>query len=487
MDARAFAAATLMVATHLLVGPADAYAATVESANFVVTAPTEGFAQQVSKAAEYYRHELAIAWLGEKLPGNWSSKCPIKCKVGQIGAGGATTFTFNDGEVFGWRMEIQGTEERILDSVLPHEVSHMIFASHFRRPLPRWADEGAATLVEHESERLRQTKLLDQVIRTSKRIPLEQLLNIKEYPKDMQDVLTLYAEGYSLADYLVQQKGEQGKAIYLKFLDDAHRHGWDAAFQTHYDTSVAAVEEKWTGWVMAGSPPIEPADGTLVAMAEEPGPLDTPATRPVAATRQTPRPVEAPPRTIREESPALSPQTVVRGQSTGELEPLPSLNRSLSPANVGAELHAPRPAELSESSMGSQPQFYAGEHRMTAQPSQPTIVEPIDTSRRRRETLASVADPRTATDSSSREDSFGQPRPISFDAPTGTAGDMTSPAPIAASGNPQEAGATNGLGPDSTGRFALPGRRDEGRTPSPRGFTPGRGSPPASARGLFSP
>ena len=104
-------------------------------------------------------------------------------------------------------MAIQGTEERILDSVLPHEISHMIFASYFRRPLPRWADEGAATLVEHESERLRQTKLLDQVIRTSKRIPLRQLLNIKEYPENMQDVLTLYAEGYSLADYLVQQKG----------------------------------------------------------------------------------------------------------------------------------------------------------------------------------------------------------------------------------------------------------------------------------------
>ena len=55
-------------------------------------------------------------------------------------------------EVFGWDMKIQGSEERVLDSVLPHEVTHTIFASHFRQPLPRWADEGACTTVEHVSE-----------------------------------------------------------------------------------------------------------------------------------------------------------------------------------------------------------------------------------------------------------------------------------------------------------------------------------------------
>lgn len=469
MDARAFAAATLIVAGC----PALLSAARFETDNFVITAPDEAFARQVGEAAEYYRHHLAIEWLGKPLPGNWSSKCPIKCKVGQIGAGGATTFTFNNGEVFGWHMSIQGTEQRILDSVLPHEVSHMIFASYFRRPLPRWADEGAATLVEHESERLRQTRLLDQVIRTSKRIPLQQLLHIKEYPKDMQDVLTLYAEGYSLADYLVQQKGENGKAIYLKFLDDAHRHGWDAAFQQHYETSVAEVEVKWTGWVMAGSPPITPADDTLLASAEQP----TPPRRDMAASAEA-ADVEAAP---------LEDVAIVRGQSTQELAPLASLNRPRrsADASAAASLAAPRPAALAPTGTGSMQM--SGEHRTTAQPRQPAVVEPIDPPRRPREQQTAVAESRTATDGWSRDDSFGHSRPISFDAPVGSPGDMTSPAPVAASDVPQEAGAANGLGPDSTGGFASPGRPDDGRTPSPRGFTPGRGGPPASARGLFSP
>src|SRR5690606_2669135 len=104
----------------------------------------------------YFRYYHAVEWLGQSLPGQWMQPCTIRCKVGNIGAGGQTTFTFQNGEVGGWDMYIQGTEERILDSVLPHEVLHTIFASHFRRPLPRWADEGAASSVEHTTEKARQ-------------------------------------------------------------------------------------------------------------------------------------------------------------------------------------------------------------------------------------------------------------------------------------------------------------------------------------------
>src|SRR5690606_9869676 len=153
--------------------------------------------------------------------------------------------------------------------------------------------------------------------------------------QDMQDVLTLYAEGYSLADYLVQQKGEHGKAIYLKFLDDAHHQGWDAAFQKHYDTTVAAVEEKWTGWVMAGSPPITPADGTMLAAAQ-------PATQqPAASPRQ--QEASAAMEVADVEAAPLEDVAIVRGQSTQELAPLASINRPRRSADEAlSSLSAPR-------------------------------------------------------------------------------------------------------------------------------------------------
>ena len=183
-----------------------------------------------------------------------------------MGAGGATTFTFDRGEVSGWNMRVQGSLERVLDSVIPHEVSHTIFASHFRRPLPRWADEGAATLIEHSSERKRQEVLLERVITTAKRIPLQQLLAMREYPTEMEKVYTLYAEGYSLANFLVQQRGPEGKGVFLQFIQDAHKHGWEHAIAKHYQyEGIAALEKEWSGWVLAGSPPRRRPEGEAIA------------------------------------------------------------------------------------------------------------------------------------------------------------------------------------------------------------------------------
>jgi hypothetical protein len=258
MDARPLRLALALSAC--LFSAQTAWGAEYRTANFVAYAPTPEFAKQVAMTAEQWRDRLAVEWLGRRLP-KWNKPCPIQVKVGQLGAGGATTFNFGSGEVYGWDMKVQGTPERILDSVVPHEVSHTIFASHFRRPLPRWADEGAATLAEHESEQRKQDLHLKQVW-NSTRIPLNSLLSMTEYPSDMRDVLTLYAEGYSLADFLVQTGG---RPKYLRFLDDAERDGWDAAITKHYAfKGVAALESRWGGWVLAGSPDIV-TPGTLVA------------------------------------------------------------------------------------------------------------------------------------------------------------------------------------------------------------------------------
>ena len=209
MEARIFPAAALLAAVVSLI-PAVSSAAGYRSANFIVEAPTQDLAEKIGKAAETYRRELAKEWIGQPMP-NWSRPCPIRAEVApNLGAGGATSFVFDRGEVFGWDMKIQGSEERILDSVLPHEVTHTIFASYFRKPLPRWADEGACTTVEHSSERKKQQDMLISFLRTGHGIAFHDMFAMKEYPAD---VLPLYAQGYSLARFLIDQGGRQ------KFLD----------------------------------------------------------------------------------------------------------------------------------------------------------------------------------------------------------------------------------------------------------------------------
>ena len=51
------------------------------------------------------------------------------------------------------RMEIRGDAKQLLNSVLPHEVTHTVLAHHFGRPVPRWADEGGSVLSENDEER----------------------------------------------------------------------------------------------------------------------------------------------------------------------------------------------------------------------------------------------------------------------------------------------------------------------------------------------
>lgn len=235
----------------LLLGTLSSIGATVRTPNFVINAPTQEFAQRVADAAEVYRRELAIEWLGKPLPGNWEHPCPVTVVVGAMGAGGKTTFNFQDGHVYGWKMEVKGSEQRILDSVLPHEINHTIFASHFRRPLPRWADEGAASLIEDESERNQLRHIHSRVMGTRRKIALKTLLEIKQYPQDQQELLTLYAEGHSLADYLIQRAGKQE---YIRLMTLANETKWDAALKAVYGyRSIDALEQEWDQWVMAGS------------------------------------------------------------------------------------------------------------------------------------------------------------------------------------------------------------------------------------------
>jgi hypothetical protein len=225
-------------------------AASYRTTNFIVQARSPQFAKQVGDLAEHYRRNLAIEWLGQELP-RWGDPCPITVEAApNLGAGGATSFMFDRHHPFGWTMSIQGSEERILDSVLPHEVTHTIFATHFGAPLPRWADEGACTTVEHVSERAKQQRLLLEFLQTNRGIPFNRMFAMTEYP---HDILPLYSQGHSLAQYLIAQGGKR------KFIDFVGRgmqnSRWDDAVMEFYGfRDLSDLQVTWVDWVGSGSP-----------------------------------------------------------------------------------------------------------------------------------------------------------------------------------------------------------------------------------------
>jgi hypothetical protein len=147
-------------------------------------------------------------------------------------------------------MEIQGSRERLLDSVLPHEVTHTIFATHFGGPLPRWADEGACTTVEHSSERKKQELWLIRFLKTERGIPFNHMFAMTEYPGD---IMPLYSQGYSVARFLIAQGG---KRKFVEFVGAGLSHGnWNEAVRSYYAyPSLGDFQTDWVEWVIAGSP-----------------------------------------------------------------------------------------------------------------------------------------------------------------------------------------------------------------------------------------
>ena len=107
-------------------------------------------AREVAVAAEQFRKQLADQWLGYQLQ-PWFLFIRVHA-AGHLGAGGVTSFVFVDNIPQQWQMTLQGMRAN-LDSCCPMKSVMQCFKTLPGRPLPRWADEGACTTVEHSSKR----------------------------------------------------------------------------------------------------------------------------------------------------------------------------------------------------------------------------------------------------------------------------------------------------------------------------------------------
>lgn len=247
--------------------------------NFIVSAPDQQLASQIGFAAEKYRRDLAMEWLGKEIP-DWPQPCVITAAINSQ-AFGETSFSFagrrgQKTRPFDFVMKVNGSRERILDSVLPHEVSHTIFATHFGQPLPRWADEGACTTVEHISERRKNHQMLIEFLTTDRGIPFNQMFAMKNYPRD---ILPLYAQGYSVCRFLIQRGG---KRKFIRFMDDGlAKSDWNGAVARNYQIKdLSQLQVQWLEWVKTGCPAPQSSQTRLVS---------TPVSKQADQTRRVPQ------------------------------------------------------------------------------------------------------------------------------------------------------------------------------------------------------
>lgn len=225
----------------------------VRSQNFIIFASSPQWAEQVAQAAEQQRKDLAIYWLGQELP-PWPEPCPVHVQsAANLLAGGETRFSLLPRGAGNWMMSVQGTPERILDSVLPHEITHTIFASYFAplgKYVPRWADEGACTTVEHVSEKVKHTQHLQNFLRTGFGLPFNRMFTLKEYP---DPILPLYAQGHSVVQFLIDQGGPRK---FISFIETGMQtDDWTHSLREHYDyQTIGELQTLWNQWIVDGSP-----------------------------------------------------------------------------------------------------------------------------------------------------------------------------------------------------------------------------------------
>lgn len=228
---------------------------TFSSENFRVTAPDRMLAQQLAKALDQAFEELSVTWLGRKTSPLRKDCLVTVTEVGG-GAGATTNFIFDRGQVFDFKMDVRGTVEKLNYDIARHEVTHMLMAEYFKEPIPRWADEGAATIAESFIERRKMQIQLKIVMADKRDVSLENLFAVDEYPADL---MPLYSQGHSLTAFLVAQggAGTEGRRKFLRLIEDLcdkQVADYEAVAKHYGYPTISDLETAWRSWVGAGEP-----------------------------------------------------------------------------------------------------------------------------------------------------------------------------------------------------------------------------------------
>jgi RNA polymerase sigma factor (sigma-70 family) len=249
--------------------------AAIEVVNFAVECSEPRSACVVAEMAELQRKQIAERWLGKELP-NWGRPCTIQVtitpepdfakgasKTSEFGLSlhntkGVTSMTFQ-GDNVGLSMTLEGPLDRLLADTLPREVTHAVLATHFGKPVPRWADEGIAIMNESPEDQNRYMHKAWDLLAGDRTMKLKNLLPMREYPNDRESMLLLkgnpwlfYVQGYSLTRFLVERKE---RATLLGFVKDGMVGDWNKAAMKHYGfRDLDEMEETWKKESSKGMP-----------------------------------------------------------------------------------------------------------------------------------------------------------------------------------------------------------------------------------------
>lgn len=221
-----------------------------ETTNFrILHKQPKQLVDKVGKVAEETRLNLQNRWFGEECL-DFDGKCSIylhsdkKKYTDKAGLANALGHT----RTFSWGRDIQSRsihlpaqQDKMLEDVLPHEISHSVLAVRLQGRTPRWADEGMAMLAETPGAVRECLIRLPQYKRDHALFGIEILMNTEE--AEHFQSLEYYSQSTSLVQYLSKLKGAQ---TFVSFLQTSIAKDYPTALKQHYDISgYSDLQKRW--------------------------------------------------------------------------------------------------------------------------------------------------------------------------------------------------------------------------------------------------
>lgn len=180
---------------------------------------------------EKYRTKFYKEFVPEVKIEDWKNKTTLEIVPGK--AQGETNYEKPED---GFRIKISGSVDLMQNCILPHEIMHCVFASYVKGHIPRWADEGYASIVE--------PKRPPYPIKT--KWPFKIIMNQKDYP---EDVYSYYGQSSNMTEWLVNLKG---RIVFRDFINEfcTSDQDWEPLLDKYY--GFKTYQEAQRHWEMGG-------------------------------------------------------------------------------------------------------------------------------------------------------------------------------------------------------------------------------------------
>ncbi len=217
-------------------------------------------AERIAALCEQSRQALRERWLGTTTTSEWTPKCDVflypngaefqRLTRWPAEMWGVADLQVGDGKVWLRHLYVRTDDEKRLDKVIVHELTHVVLADHFtEHQIPRWADEGIAVLSEPAERLIEMRQWLKQEATQGRIFTLQQLVNQRELPGDRRLGDLFYAQSSSLVEFLLADRRLSATQV-LRFVADIEARGLNQALASWFpDVSSATMDSKWRQWM----------------------------------------------------------------------------------------------------------------------------------------------------------------------------------------------------------------------------------------------